>query len=264
MDDKFLRDKINDDNIEIPESLLPENISKLLEKSEEKVNGLVESDMDGRAEGTNENIVDTKSINEKAANESDKKNREKRQMIKYLRSCALAAAALIVVLAGTSMMGRLRENKYTAADQTGNPVPGTGMPETFVCGTTQATGDTDMNKTKYDELYDKLVRGNVYNITTDGGYYIADDVQAADGESFTQADGIYNETTAENGRWYASMKGTDASDDEGTKDEETEENFSGNNDQEEGVSEGNIFITDGKYLYVLKNQTTSIREHVLL
>ena len=40
MDDKFLRDKINDDNIEIPESLLPENISKLLEKSEEKVNGL--------------------------------------------------------------------------------------------------------------------------------------------------------------------------------------------------------------------------------
>ena len=115
MDDKFLRDKINDDNIEIPESLLPENISKLLEKSEEKVNGLVESDMDGRAEGTNENIVDTKSINEKAVNESDKKNREKRQMIKYLRSCALAAAALIVVLAGASMMGRLRENKYTAA-----------------------------------------------------------------------------------------------------------------------------------------------------
>jgi len=100
MDDKFLRDKINDDNIEIPESLLPENISKLLEKSEEKVNGLVESDMDGRAEGTNENIVDTKSINEKAVNESDKKNREKRQMIKYLRSCALAAAALIVVLGG--------------------------------------------------------------------------------------------------------------------------------------------------------------------
>lgn len=29
--------------------------------------------MDGRAEGTNENIVDTKSINEKAVNESDKK-----------------------------------------------------------------------------------------------------------------------------------------------------------------------------------------------
>lgn len=77
MDDKFLRDKINDDNIEIPESLLPENISKLLEKSEEKVNGLVESDMDGRAEGTNENIVDTKSINEKAVNESDKKNKRK-------------------------------------------------------------------------------------------------------------------------------------------------------------------------------------------
>ena len=48
MDDKFLRDKINDDNIEIPESLLPENISKLLEKSEEKVNGLAgESDIDG-------------------------------------------------------------------------------------------------------------------------------------------------------------------------------------------------------------------------
>ena len=46
-------------------------------------------------------------------------------MIKYLRSCALAAAALIVVLTGASMMGRLRENKYTAAGQTGNPVPGT-------------------------------------------------------------------------------------------------------------------------------------------
>ena len=74
MDDKFLRDKINDDNIEIPESLLPENISKLLEKSKEKVNGLVvESDIDGRIEGTNENIVNTKSINEKAVNESDKK-----------------------------------------------------------------------------------------------------------------------------------------------------------------------------------------------
>lgn len=36
MDDKFLRDKINDDNIEIPESLLPENISKLLEKAKKK------------------------------------------------------------------------------------------------------------------------------------------------------------------------------------------------------------------------------------
>lgn len=106
MDDKFLRDKINDDNIEIPESLLPENISKLLEKSEEKVNGLAgESDIDGRGEGTNENIVNIKGINEKTVNESDKKNREKRQMIKYLRSCALAAAALIVVLAGASMMG---------------------------------------------------------------------------------------------------------------------------------------------------------------
>lgn len=189
-------------------------------------------------------------------------------MIKYLRSCALAAAALIVVLTGASMMGRLRENKYTAAGQNGNPVPGTDMPETmeetFVCGTTQAAGDTDMNKTKYDELYDKLVRGNAYNITTDGGYYITDDVQAADGESSTQADGIYNETTAENGRWYASTKDPDASDDEGTKDEETGDNFSGNNDQEEGVSEGNIFSTDGKYLYILKNQTTSIMEHVLL
>ena len=218
MDDKFLRDKINDDNIEIPESLLPENISKLLEKSEEKVNGLAgESDIDGRVEGTNENIVNIKGINEKTVNESDKKNREKRQMIKYLRSCALAAAALIVVLAGASMMGRLRENKYTAADQTGNPVPGTDMPETmeetFVCGTTQAAGDTDMNKTKYDELYDKLVCGNAYNITTDGGYYITNDVQAADGESSTQADGIYNETTAENGRWNASTKDPDASDD---------------------------------------------------
>ena len=257
MDDKFLRDKINDDNIEIPESLLPENISKLLEKSEEKVNGLAgESDIDGRAKGTNENIVNIKGINEKTVNESDKKNREKRQMIKYLRSCALAAAALIVVLTGASMMGRLRENKYTAAGQNGNPVPGTDMPETmeetFVCGTTQAAGDTDMNKTKYDELYDKLVRGNAYNITTDGGYYITDDVQAADGESSTQADGIYNETTAENGRWYASTKDPDASDDEGTKDEETGDNFSGNNDQEEGVSEGNIFSTDGKYLYILK------------
>ena len=249
MDDKFLRDKINDDNIEIPESLLPENISKLLEKSEEKVNGLAgESDIDGRAKGTNENIVNIKGINEKTVNESDKKNREKRQMIKYLRSCALAAAALIVVLTGASMMGRLRENKYTAAGQNGNPVPGTDMPETmeetFVCGTTQAAGDTDMNKTKYDELYDKLVRGNAYNITTDGGYYITDDVQAADGESSTQADGIYNETTAENGRWYASTKDPDASDDEGTKDEETGDNFSGNNDQEEGVSEGNIFKTE--------------------
>ena len=257
MDDKFLRDKINDDNIEIPESLLPENISKLLEKSEEKVNGLAgESDIDGRVEGTNENIVNIKGINEKTVNESDKKNREKRQMIKYLRSCALAAAALIVVLAGASMMGRLRENKYTAADQTGNPVPGTDMPETmeetFVCGTTQAAGDTDMNKTKYDELYDKLVCGNAYNITTDGGYYITNDVQAADGESSTQADGIYNETTAENGRWNASTKDPDASDDEGTKGEETGDNFSGNNDQEEGVSEGNIFSTDGKYLYILK------------
>ena len=66
MDDKFLRDKINDDNIEIPESLLPENISKLLEKSEEKVNGLAgESDIDGRGEGTNENIVNIKGINDK-------------------------------------------------------------------------------------------------------------------------------------------------------------------------------------------------------
>lgn len=74
MDDKFLRDKINDDNIEIPESLLPENISKLLEKSEEKVNGLAgESDIDGRAKGTNENIVNIKGINEKTVNESDKK-----------------------------------------------------------------------------------------------------------------------------------------------------------------------------------------------
>ena len=60
MDDKFLRDKINDDNIEIPESLLPENISKLLEKSEEKVKGLVESDMAGRAEGTNEDRKSTR------------------------------------------------------------------------------------------------------------------------------------------------------------------------------------------------------------
>lgn len=48
MDDKFLKERIDNDDVEIPESLRPENISGLLDKSMEdmKHKGLYDTDDD--------------------------------------------------------------------------------------------------------------------------------------------------------------------------------------------------------------------------
>ena len=210
MEDKFLRDKMNNDNIEVPESLLPENVLKKLDSNVKK----------------------------------SKKNRMS-GIARYAGSFALAAAAIVVVGIGAATAGRLNSGKNTATDGSKSEMPAAGkdmsaaMEETTTCETMQTVENTDMYKTKYDELYDKLVGEYVYDITTDGGYYIANDVQYADGESSIPdadgVDGMYNENIS------ADMT-----------ENNSKENYSKNNDQENGVSEGNIFITDGKYLYILK------------
>ena len=265
MDDKFLRDKINEDDIEVPESLLPENISKLLEGSAEgvKKEGNVKDVREyiGVKElseyGNTKNMVET--ADEKAVNVLGKNRRKSGSTLKYIRSCALAAAALIVVLVGTSTVTRLRENGNKTATAAGEDV---FEKEGATNRETDAVGDIDMDRTKYDELYDKLVRGNIYRdyIMNDGGYE-ADmaHTQAAGSADDRTAGGVNDQTTGNVDGSYSgeiesigSTVNTDSSDEITSDDEATNEEFSKNNDQEEGVSEGNIFITDGKYLYAMK------------
>ena len=83
MDDKFLRDKLNEDDMEVPESLLPENISKLLENNAKNVrkystvkevsenDGVKEVNQDGNAQ----NVMET--ADEKAVNELGKRRRKR-------------------------------------------------------------------------------------------------------------------------------------------------------------------------------------------
>ena len=153
MDDKFLRDKLNEDDMEVPESLLPENISKLLENNAKNVrkystvkevsenDGVKEVNQDGNAQ----NVMET--ADEKAVNELGKRRRKRESTFKYIRSCALAAAALIVVLIGTSTVTRLHENGNKNAASSGadifeKKIEGTTNEET------NAVGDTDMDRTK--------------------------------------------------------------------------------------------------------------------
>lgn len=260
MNDKFLRDKINEDDIEVPESLLPENISKLLEnnaKNVRKYSTVKEVSEDDSVKEVNQdgnvqNVMGT--ADEKAVNELDKRHRKRGSTFKYIRSCALAAAALIVVLVGTSTVTRLRENGNKSATAAGADIFEKEIEGTTV-GETKAVGDTDMDRTKYDELYDKLVRGNTYGdyIMNDGGYEVDMAPTQAAGSVNDQTTGGVNGVYS--GGEIESIAGTANSDSsaEITSDSEaTNEEFSKNNDQEEGVSEGNIFITDGKYLYAMK------------
>lgn len=259
MDDKFLRDKLNEDDMEVPESLLPENISKLLENNAKNVrkystvkevsedDGVKEVNQDGNAQ----NVMET--ADEKAVNELGKRRRKRESTFKYIRSCALAAAALIVVLIGTSTVTRLHENGNKNAASSGadifeKKIEGTTNEET------NAVGDTDMDRTKYDELYDKLVRDNTYRD------YIMNDVDYEVDMAPTQAAGSVNEqiTGGVDGSYsgeiesIGSTANTYSSAEITSDNEASNEEFSKNNDQEEGVSEGNIFITDGKYLYAMK------------
>lgn len=198
MDDKFLRDRIRDDEVDVPESLLPENISKKL---------------DAGADNTKKQGVKTLSRN--------------------IRSFALAAAAVIVVAAGASMVSRLSPKNTSGSNE--DIYEYEKMLETTTEETTGVTAGMEM--TIYDELYEKLIGRNYI----DDGYYIRNDSDIT-GSAETGA-GHYDSAVNENVRNDITTDTASGSD---SKD------FSKNNDQEEGVSEGNIFITDGKYLYVMK------------
>lgn len=200
MDDKFLRDKINESDIEVPESLLPENISKKLDADVKK----------------------------------SKKNKMNR-IVRYAGNFALAAAAVVVVVAGAGSGERANEKTGSGAGMYENEAVH-GQDET-TAQETQAAGS--MYNSKYNELYEILIKRSGYY----DGYYITNDSSDSDrGESVTMA--------GEDGNVMYPESDDIVYDDESLNEDGTD--FSKNNDQEEGVSEGNIFITDGSYLYVMK------------
>ncbi len=258
MDDKFLRDRISGDNIEVPESILPENIAKLLEENgsnlEDKEEKIIENDVVGRRKN---NIRHDAEKNTEECDEAKRKIKNK-NIYRYIKSCALVAAALIVVIAGTSVVERFanKANEDTVGvDMSADKVMETGAGRTALEETTQAAGDMGMKKTKYDELYEKLVQGkNIYD-----GYYIINDeemypLNESDTEAASSVDSSVKEVGTEAGQAdmdNTSTKNSDISNGDSLNGE-TDEDFSKNNDQEEGVSEGNIFLTDGKYLYAMK------------
>lgn len=200
MDDKFLRDKINESDIEVPESLLPENISKKLDADVKK----------------------------------SRKNKMSR-IVRYAGSFALAAAAVVVVVAGAGNGGRANEKTGSDMGMYGNEAAH-GQYET-TAQETQAAGSA--YNSKYNELYELLIKRSGYY----DGYYITNDSSDRDrGESVTMAGEDGNVMYPES---------DDIVYDDGSLSKDNGD-FSKNNDQEEGVSEGNIFITDGSYLYVMK------------
>lgn len=226
MDDKFLRDKINDDDIEVPEPLRPENIAKLLDADDVSVRNEMEG-ADGK--------ISAQGFDDGKNGENSRKHTDVkrfRSMAGHIKSLALAAAAIIVVVAWASMATRINSNKTSGEVQTDEGSFCTTIQETTAIMETQAAGDMSMKKSKYDELYEKLVQGYA---GYDAGKYILNDVDGYPSGDETTA----NYQEPEN----AVITGEDTSAD-GT-------DYSRNNDQEEGVSEGNIFITDGSYLYVM-------------
>ena len=172
MDDKFLRDKVNDDNIEVPESLLPENIAKLIDTYDTSVeNKGDDADCKMNAQGDD--------------GENVEKNPGKHTNIKcfrgvasHMKSFALAAAAVIVVVAGASMATRINSNKSSGEVHTDECSFCTTIQETTAIMETQAAEDISMKKSKYDELYEKLVQG--YGGFDDENYILND----ADGYTF--------------------------------------------------------------------------------
>lgn len=198
MDDKFLRDMIKDDEVDVPESLLPENISKKL---------------DAGADNTKKQGV--------------------KKLSRNIRSFALAAAAVIVVAAGASMVSRLSPKNTSGSNEDMYEYE-IGL-ETTTEETTRVTAG--MERTIYDELYEKLIGRNYI----DDGYYILNgsDITGSAETGAGHYDSAVNENV-QNDITTDTASGSDSKD------------YSKNNDQEESVSEGNIFITDGKYLYVMK------------
>ena len=103
------------------------------------------------------------------------------------------------------------------------------------------------NAGDYAEVYDALnrTRGGVNTGTKAGGDLVA--VEEAEAPAPAQTATAAETAAADNAKGTRAEPATDA-----------EESYSGTNTQVEGIDEGDIVKTDGKYLYVLRDQELTI------
>lgn len=201
-EEKFLKDKIDKEDIKVPDSLLPENIGALLHK-------------------------------EPAADSAGHGRKAGRTMKRGLIYRIAAAAAVVVVVLGVAGVSILSK----APSKNGSTAGGEGT----------------VKVQTYEEIYRKMNGSGISNLIDNLADYLSwginmkSDViteEAGDGMDFTMAsnDIMSAPESMQNG---VSLEGINTGD-------TGAEEFSATNLQELGVDEGDIYKTDGKYIYILK------------
>lgn len=180
MDDKFLKDRISNDNIQVPDSLLPENIGSLLDKAEAK-----------------------------------KMHVRKKSYTGWIFGFAGAAAAVLMLILAINVTGISK---------------GQGSGE----------NTADNASVTYEDIYRQIDGGiweriqNGIDSFASGKTYVVDEAATTAGE-FVFESGVQTNLATTDGV------------------PESTGNYSRTNTQEAEVGEGDIFVTDGNYIYILKN-----------
>lgn len=200
-EEKFLKDKIDKEDVKVPASLLPENIGLLLQKE-------AKTGSSNRRRGAQKAV--------------------KRSLI-YRIAAAAAALAVVLGTAGVYILSRTPDKNNSA---------NTGVEEGDAGGQT------------YEDIYRRMY-GSEIDIFFDSVLgYLNGAGKGYDGMVVYEEDVVYsatNQIEAETGSAPGSGMET-ASDGKG----EDTEDFSATNLQELGVDEGDVYKTDGKYIYILK------------
>ena len=193
MDEQFLKDKITNDDIQVPDSLLPENIGKLINKAEAK-----------------------KTCRKKIGGKQN-------SYTGWIFGFAGAAAAVLMLILAINVTGI-----------------GKGQ------GKGQGKGENIANNgiVTYEDVYRQIDGGIWGRIKNDIDTALYGKVEYTITESATMAAEL---------TYDSSLQADSAIKDEAAG---STGNYSRTNTQEAEVGEGDIFVTDGSYIYILKNSGT--------
>lgn len=186
MDEQFLKDKITNDDIQVPDSLLPENIGKLINKAEAK-----------------------KTCRKKIGGKQN-------SYMGWIFGFAGAAAAVLMLILAINVTG---------------------------IGKGQGKGENIANNgiVTYEDVYRQIDGGIWGRIKNDIDTALYGKVEYTITESATMAAEL---------TYDSSLQADSAIKDEAAG---STGNYSRTNTQEAEVGEGDIFVTDGSYIYILKN-----------
>lgn len=259
MTEQELYEKIRSsaEEIEIPESLLPENMKKKLDAAVQSEVAKSQKDVESRCATTQQDAVDGSSEHKTKATKKSGHWRTGRRIV-------AAAAALLVCTAGAGAVYRVGSSDGTAStsdmDMAAEESIETDMTTaTTDCAAVSAEEGSPEQQRKpdagelyvvaegYGDIYDMLKKAEDdmrYSNIADLGYGIIMDAE----ENIATDTAIAETATTGTAAEYASAEST----------ADSGEEYSQTNLQTEGVDESDIIKTDGSYIYIVDDNAVKV------